>query len=206
MKIGKLAGPLTAVSFLAGLGTAMKRAKDPFPKPGSTAAQIRQYYTGSASAARISVAGQLGSVASLARFAGSVLGVATRSQSRVLEATALAGGALAAASLATSAALSTSLTLKEDRSDESAFALSRLAFLAGGPIHGVGYGLLIGALGLAGKRTGEVSSAVTTASLVSAAAGLASPLYLAWEPAGWLIPIGRFSGFLIGAITGPKLP
>jgi hypothetical protein len=204
MKIGKLSGPLTAVSFLAGLGTAMKVAKDPFPRPGSTAEQIRNYFRGSSTAARISVTGQLTSVASLGRFTGSVVGLATRSGSRTLEATALGGGVLAAASLATSAALTTALTTK-DHSDETTHTLSRLSFLAGGPVHGVGYGLLIGALGLAGRKTGEVPSWVTGASLVSAAAGITSPLYLKWEPAGWLIPIGRFSGFLIGAITGPKL-
>lgn len=204
MKLATLSGPLTAVSFLAGLGTAMKRAKDPFPRPGATAAQIRQYFRGSAGAARISVTGQLVSVAALARFTGSVVTTATRSRSRTLEAAALGGGALAAASLATSAMLTTALTTK-DRPDETTHTLSRLSFLAGGPVHGVGYGLLIGALGLAGRKTGEVPSWVTGASLVSAAAGLASPLYLKWEQAGWLIPIGRFSGFLIGAVTGPRL-
>ena len=71
----ELSGPLTAVSFLAGLGTAMKVAKEPFPRPGSTAAQIREYFRGSSTAARISVTGQLASVASLGRFTASVVGL-----------------------------------------------------------------------------------------------------------------------------------
>jgi len=43
------------------------------------------------------------------------------------------------------------------------------------------------------------------AGLASAAASLASPLYFLAEPAGWLIPAGRFSGLAVGGIAGVRL-
>lgn len=41
--------------------------------------------------------------------------------------------------------------------------------------------------------------------MASGVAGLLAPLYLAAEPAGWLIPLGRFSGLLISGIAGVQL-
>ncbi len=41
--------------------------------------------------------------------------------------------------------------------------------------------------------------------LISAAAGLLSPLYFVWEPAAWLIAAGRFSGLLVSGIVGVRL-
>jgi hypothetical protein len=43
------------------------------------------------------------------------------------------------------------------------------------------------------------------AALASAVAGLLSPLYFVWEPAGWFMPAGRFSGLLISGIAGARL-
>ena len=40
---------------------------------------------------------------------------------------------------------------------------------------------------------------------VSAGSGLLSPLYFVWEPAGWLIPGGRFPGFIVSGIAGTLL-
>jgi hypothetical protein len=51
-------------------------------------------------------------------------------------------------------------------------------------------GLLTGVLALAGLRTGELPRPVAIAGLISAAAGLLSPLYFVKEPAGWFIPVG----------------
>jgi hypothetical protein len=78
-------------------------------------------------------------------------------------------------------------------------ALSGL--LAGGPIHGVGFGVLA----LAGLRTGELPRPVSILGLTSAASGLLSPLYFVKEAAGWFIPVGRFSGLLVSAIAGVRL-
>jgi hypothetical protein len=65
--------------------------------------------------------------------------------------------------------------------------------------------VLVGALGLAGLRTGELPRQLALAGLASAAAGSLSPLYFVWEPAAWFIPAGRFSGLLVSGIAGVRL-
>ena len=84
-------------------------------------------------------------------------------------------------------------------------ALHKLMFSSGGPVHGVGFGVLIGSLGLAGLSTGELPPPLALAGLASAAAGSLSPLYYVWEPAAWFIPAGRFSGLLVSGIAGVRL-
>jgi hypothetical protein len=199
---GALSGPLAGVSFVGGVAGAMALADSPYPRPGSEPAEIRRYFRGSSGAARLSVVGQLVSASSLARFAVSVARLAARSgrESRGLQA-----AALAAASLATSALLSAALTGRRGEQDASAAALHRLMFAAGGPVHGVGFGVLVGSLGLDGLRTGELPRPLALAGLASAAAGLLSPLYFAWKPAAWFIPAGRFSGLLVSGIAGVRL-
>jgi len=118
---------------------------------------------------------------------------------------AVAGGGLAVASLATSALCAEALTGRWGKEDASAVALHRLAFAAGGPVHGAGFGVLVGSLGLAGLRTGELPRPLAMAGLTSAAAGLLSPLYFVTEPAAWFIPAGRFSGLLVSGIAGVRL-
>jgi len=58
---------------------------------------------------------------------------------------------------------------------------------------------------LAGLRTGELPRPLAVAGMASAAASLASPLYFLAEPAGWLIPAGRFSGLVVTGIAGVRL-
>jgi hypothetical protein len=204
---GALSGPLAGVSFVGGVAGAMALADSPYPRPGSEPAEFRRYFRGSSGAARLSVVGQLVSASSLARFAVTEARLATRSGpgSRGLQAAALAGGGLAAASLATSALLSAALTGRRGEQDASAAALHRLRFAAGGPVHGAGYGVLVGSLGLAGLRTGELPRPLALAGLASAAAGLLSPLYFVAKPAAWFLPAGRFSGLLVSGITGVRL-
>jgi hypothetical protein len=72
-------------------------------------------------------------------------------------------------------------------------------------VHTVGFGVLVGALGLAGLRTGELPRPLAVAGLASAATSLLSPLYFLAEPAGWFIPAGRFSGLLVSGIAGARL-
>jgi hypothetical protein len=155
---GALGGPLAGVSFVAGVAGALSLADAPYPRPGAEPGDVRRYFGGNPGAARVSVVGQLISAASLARFTATVAKLAGRSGrgSRGLRAAAVAGGGLAAASLATSALLSTALTGSRGEQEESAAALHRLMFAAGGPVHGAGFGMLVGALGLAGLRTGEL--------------------------------------------------
>jgi hypothetical protein len=204
---GARSGVLAGVSFVAGVAGAMALADLPYPRPGADPAQVKRYFTENAGPARVSVAGQVVSAMALGRFTASVARLAGRSGrgSRALRAGAVVGGGLAAASLATAAASAAALTAKPDRPEAVATALARRAFVAGGPVHTAAFGVLVGALGLAGLRTGELPRPLAVAGLTSAAASVASPLYFLAEPAGWLIPAGRFSGLVVSGIAGVRL-
>ena len=69
-------------------------------------------------------------------------------------------------------------------------------------MHGAGFGVMVGSLGL---RTGELPRPLALAGLASAAAGLLSPLYFVAKLAAWFIPAGRFSGLLVSGIAGVRL-
>jgi hypothetical protein len=202
-----LSGPLIGLSFIAGAGGGVAVADHPYPRPGSTAGEIRRYFAERAAPGRLSATGQLSSAAALTAFTASVARVAGRAGSDAgkLRAAAIAGGALATASLATSAACAAALTGRRGDRDESAVALHRWGFLAGGPIHGLGFGTLVGALGLAGLRTGELPRPLAFAALGSAAAGLLAPLYFVTEKAALLIPAGRVTGFIVSGVSGARL-
>jgi hypothetical protein len=204
---GALSGPLVGATFLGGVAGAMSLSDSPYPRPGAHPAEIRRYFRGNRGAARVSVVGQLLSAASLARFSASVAKLAARSGrgSRGLRAAAVGGGGMAAASLTTSALCAAALSGSRGERDGSAAALHRLMFAAGGPVHGAGFGALVGALGLAGLRTGELPRLLAIAGLVSAAAGLLAPLYYVTEHAVWFVPAGRFSGLLVSGIAGTQL-
>lgn len=145
--------------------------------------------------------------ASLARFTASVARLARRADRgpRMLQAAAIAGGAVAAASLAASAAMHAALSGPGGRREASAIALTRREFLAGGVIHTPAFGVLIGALGLAGLRTGELPRPVAITALASAAACLLAPLYLVAEPFAWAIPAGRFPSLIVTGIAGTRI-
>jgi hypothetical protein len=204
---GARSGALAGVSFVAGVAGAMALADAPYPRPGADPAQIQRYFSGNTGPARLSVTGQAVSAVALARFTASVVRLAGRAGpgARPLQVAAVAGGTLASASLATAAACAAALTAGPGRRPASAATLARRGFLAGGPVHTVGFGVLVGALGLAGLRSGELPRPLAVAALASAAASLASPLYFLAEPAGWLIPAGRFSGLLVSGIAGARL-
>lgn len=204
---GAMSGLLTGVSFIAGVGGGVALADSPFPRPGSEPSEVSRYFTENSRSARLSAAGQLISAAALARFTASVARLAGRSGegSQRLRTAAIAGGGLAVASLAASGLHTLALSGRWGKDDESAARMARRSFVFGGPIHGVGFGLLTGALALAGLRTGELPRPVAIAGLVSAASGLLSPLYFLKEQAGWLIPIGRFSGLVVSGISGMRL-
>jgi hypothetical protein len=204
---GALSGLLAGASFVAGVAGAMALADDPYPRPGSEPARIRRYFGRNPGPARLSAAGQALSAASLVRFTASVARLAGRSgrASRALQAAAVAGGGLAAGSLAGAAGYATALTGPAGDSDAGAATLARRAFVAGGPVHTAAFGVLVGVLGLAGLRSGELPRPLAVAGLASAAASVASPLYFVAEPAGWLIPAGRFSGLVVSGIAGVRL-
>jgi hypothetical protein len=84
-------------------------------------------------------------------------------------------------------------------------ALTRREFLAGGVIHTPAFGVLIGVLGLAGLRTGELPRPLAVTALASASACLLAPLYFVAEPFAWFIPAGRFPGLIVSGIAGTRL-
>jgi hypothetical protein len=202
-----LTGLLTGISFIVGVAGAARLAESPIPRPNAGAEDIRKYASSSAGAARFSAGAQLVSTLSLARFTASVARLAGRSGpgSGALQAAAVAGGGLAVGSLATSAVTHAQLTGPQKDDDESAVRLARRVFVTGGPVHGVGFGVLTGALALAGLRTRELPRPAAIAGLASAAANLLTPLYFVWEPAAWLVPVGRFPGLVVSGIAGARL-
>jgi hypothetical protein len=122
-----------------------------------------------------------------------------------VRAAAAVGGATAAVTLATSGLLTAALTTDRAADDDRAVALHRRAFLAGGVAHGVGYGLLVAALGMAGERTGVLPRVWARVAMGSAGANLLTPLYLVAEPAAVVIPAGRFSGLVLQTVAGLRM-
>jgi hypothetical protein len=199
---GALSGALAGVGFVGGVAAAMTVADAPYPRPGATVADVQRYFSGNARAARISVAGQLLSAAALARFTGSVARVASRPAVR---AAAIGGGAIATTSLVTSAVASAALTGAPGGREPTARALHKLVFLAGGPVHCVGLGLLVGALGTAGIQTGQLPRSLSVAGLTAAGAAVLAPASLAARPAMVVIPLSRLAALVVNGIAGARL-
>jgi hypothetical protein len=168
-------------------------------------AATRSRRAGSPSPRSISIAGQLLSAASLARFTATVAALARDAHSRRLQAATTAVGGVATGSLAASALTSLALTRGAGASNASAVALHRRVFVAGGPVHTAAFGALVGCLSLAGHRSERLPRALTGAGLVSAAIGAISPVSLVAESAVWLIPAGRVSGLVVSGIAGARL-
>ena len=204
---GALSGPLAGVSFAASLVALNALSDAPYPMPGAEPPAIRGYFSQEHRAARLGAVAQLVCAASLGRFSASVAALAARSGhgSRGLRAASVAGGALATASLATSALTTVTLTTTRADQDSSADALYRVMFVTGGPVHGIGLGLLIGSLGLAGLRTSELPSRLSKAALASSVAGALSPLALVGKPGLLFIPLGRLSALAITGVAGVRL-
>jgi hypothetical protein len=72
-------------------------------------------------------------------------------------------------------------------------------------VHTAGFGLLVGVLGVAGRRTGRLPTPLAAAAVVSGTVGMLSQLYLVTDRAVLLIPAGRFSALLIAAVAGTLL-
>jgi hypothetical protein len=204
---GALGGVLTGVSFVGGLATGLSLADAPFPRPGADVKDVQRFFLGSAGPERINVGGQLLSAASLAVFSASVARLAGRAgrASRTLQAMAVAGGALASLSLAASATAAAALTAGPGRDQDQARSLHRFLFAVGGPVHGAGLALLLGALGLAGWRTGALPRPLTTAALASAGVDALAPVVLAVPSAALVVPAGRFPTFIVLGISGVRL-
>lgn len=199
-----ITGLLSGVTFVGAIVGAMKIAKGPIPRPGSSADAIRTYYRDSAPAARFSAAGQLVSLILLSRFSRDIAGLArTSAGTERLSRGVLATGTGSVALLALSAATHVSLTSEGDRTDETVRRTASRVF--GGPVHGVVYGLFVGLTSAVAERTGLLGPLAARAGRASAVAGMLSPAYFRWENAGWLIPIGRFGGYVVTGIVSVRL-
>jgi hypothetical protein len=161
--LAALSGPVAAASFVAGVAGATALSDAPFPRPGSSRDQIRRYFSDNANAAKVSIVGQLVSVAALGGFAAAVAKLAGREDNAgAIRAAAIVGGALSVVTLTASAL--TSLRLAEGEADDpnSALRLYKRVFVTGGPLHGPAIGLLMLALGLAGGLHRGTSPIVVT--------------------------------------------
>jgi hypothetical protein len=203
---GALSGPLAGISFVASLVALNALSDARYPMPGADPPVIRRFFSREHRAARLGAAAQLTCAGALARFTKSVAVLAARGRdSRGLQAASVGGGALAATSLATSALTTVALTTARAERDSDADALYRLMFVSGGPVHGVGLGLLVGSFGLAALRTGELPRRLCKAALASSAAGALSPLALVAKPGLAFIPLGRLSALGVIGVAGVRL-
>ena len=204
---GALSGPLAGASFVASLVALNGLSDTRYPMPGSEPAAIRRFFRNEHRAARLGAAAQLACAGFLARFSKSVAALASGAprNPRGLRALSAAGGALAATSLATSALATVMLTTRRAERGSSADALYRVMFVTGGPVHGVGLALLVGALGLAGLGTGELPRPLSRVALASSAAGALSPLALVARPGIVFIPLGRLSALSVSGVAGVRL-
>jgi hypothetical protein len=202
-----LSGPVAAASFVAGVAGATALSDAPYPRPGSTPEQIKRYFSDNAGPARISIVGQLVSAAALGAFAASVVRLGGRADTgtRGIQTAAVAGGVLSVATLTVSALTSLRLTQGEADDAASALRLHHRVFVAGGPLHGPGIGLLMAALGTAGLRTKLLPRSLSMMAIGTAIAGALAPVALKLKPAVWLIPASRFPGLLISGIAGAML-
>ena len=55
------------------------------------------------------------------------------------------------------------------------------------------------------RHAGTPSRRLANAALVAAVPNLLAPAYLAWPPAAWTIPAGRFPGLIITAVAGVQM-
>jgi hypothetical protein len=204
--LGALGGLLAGVGFFGGVAAAKATEKAPYPRPGAEPEEVQKYFTESSTAARLSAAGLAASTAALAGFTAAVAGLAGRSgnRSKALQAAAVAGGGFAVVTQAVSAGASAALTRKENDLPTTT-RLRQVAFLSGGPVHGVGLGVLTGALGLAGLRSGELGRPLAVASLASAPVNMLGPLTLLAKPTMVALPIGHAGALVVSGIAGVRL-
>jgi len=202
-----LSGPLAGASFISSLVALNALSEVRYPMPGADPRAVTSYFSQEHRAARLGAAAQLacaGFVGVFTRSVARLAGRATPHPAR-LRAAALTGSSLAAASLTTSALTTVALTTKWARDDAGATSLYRLMFVTGGPVHGFGLGLLVGALGLSGLRTGGLPDRLSKAALISSVAGALSPVALVGKPGIVFIPLGRLSALGVIGIAGARL-
>lgn len=199
---GALGGLLAGLGFFGGIAAMKATEKSEYPRPGTPPEEVREYFTESTTAARLSVTGLGVSTAGLAGLTVAVANLAKGSAT--LRAIALAGGGFAVATQAVSA-MSTAALTNKDHHLQTVSDLRQVSYMVGGPVHGVGLGLLSGVLGLAGLRTGRLPRPVAVASLVSAPIGILGPLTLLKKRTMVALPIGHALSLLVSGVAGVQL-
>jgi hypothetical protein len=201
-----LGGPVAVAGFFGGVAAAKATEKSPYPRPGCPPEEVQEYFSESATAARLSATGLVVSTAALATFTASVARLAGRSGpgSGALRATAIAGGAVAGVTQ-TAAALASAAATRKGNDQATTRRWREVLFYAGGPAHGVGLGLLTGVLGLAGLRSGELPRPLSVAALAVAPVNLLGPLTLLAKPTMVALPIGHTLGLVVNGIAGGLL-
>ncbi|MFI7679827.1 hypothetical protein [Actinophytocola sp. NPDC049390] len=203
---GALGGLLAGLGFFGGIAATKATEKSEYPRPGTPPEEVQKYFTESTTAARLSVLGHAVSVSGLARFTGTVAGLAKRAGkgSGALRAAALTGGGFAVATQMLSAS-STLLLTSKDNHLQTTKDLREVSYHLGGHLHGVGFGLLTGALGIAGLRSGELPKPVAIASLVASPLGILGPLTLLKKQTMVALPIGHLLSLLVSGAAGVTL-
>jgi hypothetical protein len=202
-KASSWAGPAVGGTFLAGLLGGVARSTHPYPQPGATPEQIEGYFTQPSRAPWISITGQYLSAAALAVWTSRVAGLGRGSVGT--RAAALVGGATATTALITAASRAATLADGSAKTPEQRIQVHRTVFTAGGVVHGVGFGLLLAALGAAGRQSGQLSPPLANAATLTAVPNLLTPLYFRWPALVWLIPGGRMPGLIVTALAGARL-
>jgi hypothetical protein len=203
---GALGGLLAGLGFFGGIAATKATEKSEYPRPGTPAEEVQKYFTESTTAARLSVVGHAVSASGLARFTGTVAGVAKRSGkgSGPLRAAAWTGGTFAVATQILSAS-STLLLTSKDNHLQTTKDLREVSYHIGSHVHGVGFGLLTGALGLAGLRSGELPKPVAIASLAISPLTLLGPLTLLKKKTMIALPIGHLLSLIVSGTAGVAL-
>lgn len=203
---GALGGLVAGLGFFGGIAATKATEKSEYPRPGTPPEEVHKYFSESTTAARLSVAGHAVSTTGLARFTGAVAALAGRSGrgGGALRAAALTGGAFAVATQVLSAS-ATALLTTPDNHLQTTKDLREVSYHLGGHLHGVGFGLLTGALGVAGLRTGEVPRPVAIAALVAAPLGVLGPLTLFKKQTMVLLPVGHLLSLLVSGAAGVAL-
>jgi hypothetical protein len=203
---GAVGGLLAGLGFFGGIAAAKATEKSEYPRPGSSPEVVQNYFTESATPARMSVAGLAVSTWGLAKFTGAVARLSGRSGagSRALAAAAVAGGGFAVVTQAVSA-MATAANTSKDNHPQTTADLRQVSYLVGGPVHGVGYGILSGALGVAALKTGRLPKPLAIASVVTAPIGILGPLALLKKEAMMALPIGHMLSLLISGAAGVQL-
>lgn len=203
---GALGGLLAGLGFFGGIAATKATEKSEYPRPGTAPEEVQKYFTESTTAARLSVLGHAVSASGLARFTGTVAGVAKRSGkgSGALRAAAWTGGTFAVATQVLSAS-STLLLTSKDNHLQTTKDLREVSYHIGSHVHGVGFGLLTGALGLAGLRSGELPKPVAIASLAISPLTLLGPLTLLKKKTMIALPIGHLLSLIVSGTAGVAL-